>query len=262
VRLVAFLLAFTMCGFSYHRTVSAQTDPCSLEAILLSFQAAALSESIDRWSSQYDTSDCDHNIRIGIDYLVRGYSTILSESSLPVLFNFDGTDVLPLTLPTNENSHIEYGWLLVTAEDGRFNCVPLGITVSDTFYAEMSMIPNTWDSLYGFCLGDSVTNQYHYFLMGDDEGENGYAFAFFENTTRLFRSRYSYEGQIGRDDTGTVALEAISGRYQLYVNDDGRDAMEINPHGNILGIAVYNFPCCIVELARIQVDSVLIRDQK
>jgi regulation of enolase protein 1 (concanavalin A-like superfamily) len=58
---------------------SAQSDPCSVAAVLASFEAAALSNNVDVWLERYQDSNCSETILRGARQLAGSYSTLSGE---------------------------------------------------------------------------------------------------------------------------------------------------------------------------------------
>lgn len=87
------LLAVLFIGFALAPTAYAQTDPCALRAVVDSFRAAALSDSVDVWVAQYEGSVCSPRTLSGVRQLVRAVDTITGRRLLfEQAMYFDGIE--------------------------------------------------------------------------------------------------------------------------------------------------------------------------
>jgi len=89
-RLIVFAF-LVLCLFV--QSLSAQTNECSLEGVINSFQAAALSDAVDSWLNIYEASDCPRNVISAVRQFAYGVDTlkqnvITFESAMV----FDGVD--------------------------------------------------------------------------------------------------------------------------------------------------------------------------
>jgi len=75
--LVLLMIAFMAC--STIQPVRSQSDVCSLRAVIASFEAAALSESVDLWLQRYEASDCAPEVLRTVALFVRGYEAYFNE---------------------------------------------------------------------------------------------------------------------------------------------------------------------------------------
>jgi len=80
MRLIVLIFVLALFGFGGQGQVYAQSNPCSLEAVLASFEAASLSNNVQVWVNHYELSSCAENVIQGVRQMARGYTTLSSET--------------------------------------------------------------------------------------------------------------------------------------------------------------------------------------
>jgi len=97
--------------------IIAQADPCSIDGVIATFEAATMSNSIDVWLQQYQASDCSRRVISAVQILARGANTLYGNALvLDGAMYFDGlNDVVEIPhsaqLPLVDTSLTVEAWI-------------------------------------------------------------------------------------------------------------------------------------------------------
>ena len=144
----------------------AQFDPCSIEVVLSSFEAAALSNAVELWVQNYETAGCTPQVQRAVQVFARGYQTFFNQTSEGMIpRNWIGTGQgvsnyrgqLSVYLGFYSDVEVSLNTLASGSLEGtiRFDTRSAGAPGSYYFSAADLPEPDLWDIIEG-CDTDNV----------------------------------------------------------------------------------------------------------
>lgn len=222
------------------------SKPCTRDAVLASFRAAALSNETNTWLDIYKTSICPAPVTNAVNSLASAYRVLTSTTFVLEAMN----EAQGWHVPQGATGKIAFKdnkLVLTTEPRGTLFVVPIpDITVDpNRFYAEVatSFAHTASDQWIGFAVGDIDGGKFHVFLYGDIWDRWGIRYQGIETNDKLNIDertdvRIEYEVPI------KIGLEANNGRFALYVNQQRLKEVATNEKGQQLGLVISNGGCC------------------
>jgi len=181
MKLITVFITAILIAFGGNGVSSAQTDPCALEFLLTSFEAAALSDSVDIWVEQYEQGDCEANVIRSVRLMARSYTAYFQTSV---------TGVIPLHWANGTSRRISDGQ--------EYTDISIDIVIDDD---------NQFEGTYQI-----MTPVGHYVLSISGEYLDTYRFDKYHTVQRHQFFRLS-----GGSDCGLASVESVGNnqRWQL-----------------------------------------------
>lgn len=160
-------------------------------------------------------------------------------------------------------TRLSQGKLMVTIGHGEQQWFQIPeLRVGPAFYIQAQLTLVEGHNCYspmGFALGDELGNNHRFLIKGECGAVD--RVAFYNNDALLFSTPLKEIVQQGR--TILIGLEALNGKYTVYVDGEPTESAEIQPYGGVIGLFVWRtadgfYP----RESTFAIDSLIVRESK